>query len=117
MIHQHKARSNPLNDPLNDLESDSENEEFAGFGDEEMGGVGNDEAANEIVRQLEEQASRVAEKKPRSQSVREKEWCASLVEKHGNNWMGMVRDRRLNPMQQTEADIKKRVGKYLAEKN
>lgn len=118
VIHQHKQRANPLNDPLNDLEDDSENEEFAGFEDDEkMGGVGNDETANEIVRQLEEQASRIAEKKPRSQSVREKEWCAALVEKHGQNWMGMVRDRKLNPMQQTEADIKKRVSKYLSEKN
>ena len=82
-----------------------------------MGDVENRETANEIVRQLEEQASRVAEKKPRAQSAREKEWCASLVEKHGQNWMAMVRDRRLNPMQQTEADIKKRVSKYLADKN
>jgi nucleolar protein 16 len=73
------------------------------------------EGASGIVRQLEEQASRVAEKKPRKQSAREKEWCAALVEKWGEDYKSMFRDRRLNPMQQTEADLKRRIQKWRSE--
>lgn len=82
---------------------------------EEFNGFEGEEEQNEIVKQLEEQASRVAEKKPRKQSAREKEWCAGLIAKHGENYMAMVRDRKLNPMQQTMPDIKRRIAKYLAE--
>lgn len=116
VIHAAK-RANPLNDPLN---SDSE-DEFEGFegadgdGDEEMGGQ--EEGEKKVVRILEEQAraGNAREKKPRKQSEREREWCARLVEVHGENWMGMVRDRRLNPMQQTEGDIRRRVEKWKSE--
>lgn len=70
---------------------------------------------NAIVEQLEEMASRAAEKKPRKQSGREREWIERLVGKHGENVGGMVRDRRLNPMQQTEGDIRKRISLYKGE--
>jgi nucleolar protein 16 len=103
VIHAKSVRANPLNDPLNALSDD----EFEGFGAE---------AKNEVVMQLEEQASRVAERKPRMQSVREKEWCQRLVERWGEDYRGMARDRRLNPMQQTEADVRRRVEKWRAER-
>jgi len=32
------------------------------------------------------------------------------VERWGDDWGGMVRDRRLNPMQQSEGDLRRRVG-------
>lgn len=102
---------NPLNDPLmsDSEDEDMEYEEFDGFeGEEEKPG-------KEIIAALEEQAARPAEKKPRTQSVREKEWCARLVEKWGSDYRSMMRDRKLNPMQQTEADITRRVKKFLAE--
>jgi len=79
-------------------------EEFAGF----------DGQKNEIVRQLEEQASMGAEKKERKQSEREREWIERLVAKYGEDYQRMARDMRLNPMQQTAADIGKRVGKWKA---
>lgn len=112
MIHSRTKKANPLNDPLNDLESEDEDEDedamegFEGFDDAE-------EEKNDVVKQLEEQALRVAEKKPRKQSVREQEWCERLVEKWGEDYKGMVKDRRLNPMQQNEPDIRRRVGKWL----
>jgi nucleolar protein 16 len=111
VIHAH-SRPNPLNDPLN---SDSEDEvmddgeEFEGFEGEEGGKEG-----KEIVRQLEDMASREKAKTPRKQSEREKEWCERLVGKWGEDYKKMERDRRLNPMQQTEADIRRRVGKWKA---
>ncbi|TAQ84591.1 hypothetical protein B7494_g7093 [Chlorociboria aeruginascens] len=103
VVHATK-RANPLDDPLN---SDSDGE-VEGFGEE----FGEEEGVekNEIVMRLEEQAARGEDKKERKQSSREKEWIERLVEKWGADFTAMSRDRRLNPMQQTEADIRRRVG-------
>ncbi|KFY74508.1 hypothetical protein V499_05472 [Pseudogymnoascus sp. VKM F-103] len=115
VIHSHTKKANPLNDPLNELESGDEGDDdamegFEGFEDEQ-------EEKNEVVRQLEEQALRVAEKKPRKQSTREQEWCQRLSEKWGEDYKSMVKDRRLNPMQQNEPDIRRRIGKWLESKS
>jgi nucleolar protein 16 len=103
------SKPNPLNDPLN---SDSEDEGgFAGLDEED------DEGEPKVVKMLEEQAraGNLREKRPRKQSEREKEWIERLVEAHGDNYVGMVRDRKLNPMQQTEADIRRRISKWRSE--
>jgi nucleolar protein 16 len=111
VIHAHTKKANPLNDPLNELE----NEEEDADGDNAIGGFeGFEDEKNEVVRQLEEQALRVAEKKPRKQSTREKEWCQRLAEKWGTDYKSMVKDRRLNPMQQNEPDIRRRIEKWRA---
>jgi nucleolar protein 16 len=105
------SRPNPLNDPLNsDSEDDGDEnaEEFEGFDGEER------PEQNEIVKKLEEQASRIPEKKERSQSEREKEWIERLVGRWGEDYARMARDRKLNPMQQTEKDISRRVQKWKA---
>lgn len=68
-----------------------------------------------VVKKLVEQASMSA-KVERYQSAREKEWVERLVEKHGDDYRRMVWDKKLNPFQQTEADIKKRVLKWKATK-
>jgi nucleolar protein 16 len=94
-----------LNDPLN---SESEDDEMADDGE----GFEGLKDKNEIIKQLEEQASMSAEKRERQQSDREKEWIERLVSKHGENYEKMARDMRANPMQQTAADIKRRVAKW-----
>ncbi len=99
-----EANNNPLDDPLNDL-SDKEAENEAA------------ETSNNIVSQLEAQAAQEAEmeakrKRPRQQSSREEEWIAKLVEAHGDNVTAMSRDRKLNPMQQSQGDIARRVKKW-----
>ncbi|KAI0600482.1 ribosome biogenesis protein Nop16 [Biscogniauxia sp. FL1348] len=104
-----KQRRNPLHDPLVALDSDTDSES------EEWGGIG-DENDNDIVRQLEAEAARPVEKKPRTQSAREVEWLGRLVARHGADTRAMARDRRLNPMQQTEADIARRIRKWKGEK-
>jgi nucleolar protein 16 len=93
---------------LNDIEDD-EGEEFGGFDDNEKG------EKNEIVKKLEEQASMSAPKRERKQSEREREWIERLVGRWGEEYGKMARDRRLNPMQQTEGDIRRRVEKWRAE--
>jgi nucleolar protein 16 len=103
-----RARKNPLNDPLNELE-DSEAEEMDTFAHVPKD-MGNESA---IVREMEEMAKHGQRKAPRKQSQREQEWIERLIEKHGDDYAAMFKDARLNPMQQSEGDIKKRVRKYL----
>ncbi|KAI8156777.1 Nucleolar protein 16 [Colletotrichum sp. SAR 10_70] len=110
-IHYSKSsRANPLNDPLNDIEADSDDEEEEEE-TEEWGGI-DDESRPEVIRLLEKEASRGELKKPRHMSQQEKEWLERLIAKHGDNAEAMARDRKLNPMQQTSADIARRLRKF-----
>ncbi|KAL2868151.1 nucleolar protein 16 [Aspergillus lucknowensis] len=96
-------RTNPLNDPLNDL---SDGEDSSPLQVRQSG--------SNIVQQLEIQADKEGQvpKKPRHQSKREEEWIARLVECHGDNYAAMARDRKLNPMQQTAGDLRRRIDKW-----
>ncbi|KAL2817291.1 putative 60S ribosomal subunit biogenesis protein Nop16 [Aspergillus cavernicola] len=98
-------RSNPLNDPLDDL-----------YDNEDDSKPQAKNSINEIVKQLESQANAEgqAPKKPRHQSTREEEWVTRLIERHGENYTAMVRDKKLNPMQQTEGDLRRRIRKWKA---
>lgn len=95
--HEKSKRENPLDDPLNEF-SELEDEQVV-----ESSGRG-------IIPELEEQAKYSRPKRPRMQSQREREWIERLVDRWGDNWGGMFRDRKLNPQQQTEGDLKRRVG-------
>ncbi|KAI6090767.1 ribosome biogenesis protein Nop16 [Hypoxylon rubiginosum] len=107
-----KKRENPLNDPLNDL--DSEDDEAEDEDMEEWDGIEEEtrEEGSGIFPQLEAEANRPTIRKKKTQSSREKEWLQRLVEKYGDDTKAMARDRKLNPMQQTEADIAKRIKKW-----
>ena len=85
-----------------------DSEDFEGF--DSRGGERTE--TNPIVQQLEDMAARAPEKTPRKQSEREREWIERLVGKYGEDCKRMARDMKLNPMQQTEADIRKRVEKW-----
>lgn len=115
-----KKRANPLNDPLNDILSDDEDADMDGQSDwegvEEETTDTRDAVSSKVVAELEDLAAREKKKEPRRQSAREKEWVGRLVAAHGDDTMAMVRDRRLNQMQQTEPDIARRVKKWKAEK-
>jgi len=89
--------SNPLNDPLDELED----EDYMGSLPKGVSGG--------IVKELEEQASMEIKKRPRQQSQREEEWIEALVEKYGDDYSRMMRDRKLNPYQQSEGDLRRRV--------
>ncbi|KAI1466483.1 ribosome biogenesis protein Nop16 [Daldinia caldariorum] len=111
-----RKKDNPLNDPLNDLDSDEDDEDEDEDEDEEVEEWGGIEDAggdnNKVVAQLEEEANRPVNKKPRTMTKREIEWLQSLVDKYGDDTKAMSRDRKLNPMQQTEADIARRIKKW-----
>lgn len=110
-----RGAANPLNDPLSALDSDDEDGEGADEMEyEEWGGIRETGTETEVVKTLMEEARNPAEKKPRYQSEREREWLGQLVAKHGDNVMAMAKDRKLNPMQQTAADISRRLKKMKA---
>jgi len=108
--HGHK----PLNDKLNALESDSEAEDVDEEDHEEWGGIKEDGTETDVVKSLIAEARAPVVKKPRYQSELEVEWLTNLIQKHGDDYQAMSRDHRLNPMQQTAADIKRRIKKLNA---
>lgn len=105
----------PLNDALALLDSDSDGEAPAakqhGDGDEWGAAAGRDAGVTPVVRSLVDAARAAAPAKPRHASQREREWLARLVARHGDDTRAMARDARLNPMQQTAADIARRICK------
>lgn len=108
-------KDNPLNDPLNDIEDESEPD---GEEDKESEGAKKSAAgsaeATKVVDLLEAEASRPTEAHKRHQSQQEREWLARLVARHGDDAAAMARDLKLNPMQQTEANIRKKLSVYKA---
>lgn len=105
--------ANPLNDPLAALDSASEDEHME-EDHEEWDGIREDGTETEVVKSLMAQARDVGEKKPRHQSDGEVVWLQRLVEKYGFNTQAMARDRKLNPMQQTAADLGRRINRLKA---
>ncbi|KAF9942381.1 Nucleolar protein 16 [Modicella reniformis] len=70
-------------------------------------------AKTDVVRALEARAANVL-KKERYQSEGEVLWAAKLVEKYGDDYEKMFWNRKLNPNQQTAAQLKKRIKTLLA---
>lgn len=117
-------KDNPLNDPLNDLDDDDEDEdsqtETTGSG---AGGSTTTTTKKKkinygtrVVDLLEMEANLPTEKHVRHQSAREREWLEKLIAKHGDDTGAMARDLKLNPMQQTAAELRKRLKAYHGEK-
>jgi nucleolar protein 16 len=102
------GKSNPLNDPLNDLDlSDTDMPAFNALGHKPKNT--HRSADTHVTRQLEELAESGVKRRPRMQSKREEEWIEALVEKYDDDYGKMFRDRKLNIWQQSEGDIKRRV--------
>lgn len=120
VIEQKSARSNPLNDPLNELDSDSETEDNGVFSLQNQHGntdVSSSKKAaksapTEVIRQLEEEASRPVVKYKRKQPDGEREFVEALVRKYGDDYGKMARDIKINYMQRSEGDIKKRIKRW-----
>lgn len=112
VIHAADGPPNPLRDPLG---PDSEALAMGTHGERAEGCASVVQSANPVLRLLEEQAGRGAAKPKRKQSVREQEWITQLVAKYQDDYSKMARDRKLNPLQQTSADIRRRVQKWKAD--
>ncbi len=94
---------NPLNDPLNEIMD----------ADTLVQDLETTTIISQLEKEAEEEGKRLEKKRPRQQSQGEEEWMQRLVNKHGDDFMAMARDRKLNPMQQTEGDIGRRIKKWM----
>lgn len=61
----------------------------------------------DVIKALEQRATE-AKHTPREASEGEVGWLRRIVDKYGNDYSKAARDKKLNPMQQTAANIKKR---------
>lgn len=103
-----KRKLNPLNDPLENL---SDQEETSAMSTRPS------DIVAELEVQAEEEAVTLARKRrPRQQSKREEEWMARLAGKYGDDIRAMARDVKLNPMQQSEGDLRRRLKKWKENK-
>jgi nucleolar protein 16 len=118
VIEQSKPKLNPLNDSLNDLDSESEDEQALFSLDNQHGAnaaVGSKNAAlTETVRLLEADASRPEVKYKRRQPQGEIDFIEALVKKYGDDVGKMARDTKINYMQRSEGDLKQRIKKWRA---
>ena len=111
LVDSEEGWRNPLNDPLAAMDEHIEAEGAL----DRSNGTNHDRIDHDrVVPELEaaalaELATITKKKKPRKQSQREQEWIEQLVDKYGQDIRSMSRDRKLNPNQQTEADIRRRV--------
>ncbi|KAF2214972.1 hypothetical protein CERZMDRAFT_82854 [Cercospora zeae-maydis SCOH1-5] len=122
IIEQDLPKQNPLNDPLAEFDSDSE-DEGAAVAEEDLvfnlrnqhantGAKGSAAAKTDTVRALEEQASRPAAKYKRRQPEGEVQFIEELVRKYGEDYGKMARDMKINYMQRSEGDLRKRIKKW-----
>ncbi|PPJ54190.1 hypothetical protein CBER1_01100 [Cercospora berteroae] len=119
IIEQDLPKKNPLNDPLAEFDSDSEEEEVV---EDQVfnlrnqhantGTKGSVPAKTDTVRALEEQASRPAAKHKRRQPEGEVQFIEELVRKYGEDYGKMARDMKINYMQRSEGDLRKRIKKW-----
>ena len=115
IVEEGTKKANPLHDPLDGLDSDSEDME------DEFDQHGNAPPSlasamavpkTAVVGALEQQASRPVAKHKRRQPEGERAFIAELVKKHGEDYGKMARDVKINYMQRSEGDLKKRVKKW-----
>ncbi|KAI9750277.1 MAG: Nucleolar protein 16 [Candelina submexicana] len=102
VLHPASSSSNPLNDPLNNIIIPPPSQDANPA----------QRPSTNIVAQLEQQASMAKKKQPRKQSEREREWIERLVGRWGTDVVGMRRDMELNPMQQSEGDLRRRIERW-----
>lgn len=119
VIEPNAPKANPLNDPLNDLDSSDEDEQqrawtrtgnqHGNIEEGEFEGFGDDDGKTDVVRELEARASMPAKKYKRKQTENEVAFIEELVRKYGDDYGKMSRDMKINYMQRSEGDLKKRI--------
>jgi nucleolar protein 16 len=109
------VKANPLNDPLNQFDSEHEESDVE-VGFDQHGqpayGILAKPASTAVVAQLENEARRPEKKYKHKQSEGEKAFIAELVMKYGADYAAMARDMKINYMQRSEGDLKRRVKKW-----
>ncbi|KAK5124761.1 hypothetical protein LTR85_001474 [Meristemomyces frigidus] len=114
VIESGKVRANPLNDPLNGLDSESDEEEegFNQHASNALPATAGDASSSEVVQKLQTEAGKPVAKYKAKQTDAERAFIAELVQKHGDDYAAMARDMKVNYMQRSAGDLKRRVQKW-----
>jgi nucleolar protein 16 len=117
VLDEKQARANPLNDPLNELDSDSEDDTGIFSLQNQHDAVvktssTRSTAVTDTVKQLEAEANRPVTKYKRKQPDGERDFIEDLVRKYGDDTGKMARDTKINYMQRSEGDLKKRIKRW-----
>lgn len=114
-----ETRSNPLKDGLNELDSDSDDglyslENQHGNTDRRAEKASTTDSAGktETIRELEKEANKPVMKYKRKQPEGERVFVEELVRKYGDDYEKMARDMKINYMQRSAGDLKKRIKKW-----
>lgn len=109
------VKPNPLNDPLNELDSESSTSDaepsFDQHGHSKAGAI-RTEPQTAVVAELERQAARPEKKYKRRMPEGERAFVAELVAKYGDDFEAMGRDMEINYMQRSAGDLKRRVKRW-----
>jgi len=101
-------RPRRLNDPLNELDTDSESD----AAEEEAMPQSVALPKTEVVQKLELEAQRAEKKYVRKQSDGEKKFIEQLFARYGDDYAKMERDMQINYMQRSAGDLKRRIVKW-----
>ena len=80
--------------------------------DDDSAPAGPTRTADTVISRLERQAGAVKGVSKRKPSAREREWLSRLEAKYGKDYVRMAGDMKLNPMQQSEGDIRRRFRRW-----
>lgn len=105
-----------------DMDKQEDDAEFSAFTGEHasdgfVGSAALADASNSVFRQLSD-AARSAKGQPkakRKQSARERDWCARLVAKHGDDISAMFKDRSMNVLQLSQGQLRDKVAVFQRE--
>lgn len=124
VIDAREGRANPLNDPLNDIDSDSNLSSDEAFNQHNIhipiphththqpSNSTSTQPKTSTVLALEQHSLRPEKKYKRKQSEGERAFIEELVEKYGDDYEKMARDVKINYMQRSAGDLKRRVKKW-----
>ena len=95
---------------MNEVDSRSDAEEISWATLANQGGKGGKPGRRtDVVENLEQLSGKPAAKYKKKQTDAEKEFIEALVKKYGEDYKAMARDMKINYMQRSESDLKKRV--------
>ncbi|KAF2765421.1 hypothetical protein EJ03DRAFT_208652 [Teratosphaeria nubilosa] len=111
VIDEGAKKANPLNDPLADLDSEDSDEEIDQHPDT-FAASRSGSGKTDVVRKLELEANQPVKKYKFKQTEGERAFVEELVRKYGDDYAAMARDIKVNYMQRSEGDLKRRVKKW-----
>jgi len=115
VIESDRKTKNPLDDVLAELDSDEDDRVFNQHASNSAPSNLKIKAKTEVIEKLEQAANRPTIKYRPKQTENERAFVIELVKKYGDDYRAMARDMKINYMQRSEGDLKRRVKKWREE--